>query len=352
MLSSTQRVVHAAASNAILISGLLSACTADKQTEAGMSQANKDASADAKWSLVLEDLPAALLSVSGSGAEDVWAVGALLDDEAVVLHSDGASWRRVRVGATADLWWVHTFDRETRFMAGDKGSVIRGEGEEFRALPTPDSNTTLYGIWGSSPDAIWAVGTDGSNGVIWRYEGGSFEPAAVDPALLDGVTLFKVWGRSADDVWIVGDQGVVLHYDGESVAPVDANIKLPLTTVHGTASSLYAVGGFGGAVIAGFENGAWVDLTPDDAPAFFGVCARGDTAYAVGAAGEVFKRTKAGPFRRVETGLDLAREYHAAWIDPDGGVWAVGGHVSDAPLVQGLLSYYGTQPPSTRAPEL
>jgi hypothetical protein len=93
-------------------------------------------------------------------------------------------------------------------------------------------------------------------------------------------------------------------------------------------------------------------MTPPDAPPMNGVYARGDVAYAVGDYGEVLRRTAGGPFERVETGLDLARDYHAVWMDEAGGVWAVGGHVNVAPLVQGLLSYGGPNPPPALVPTL
>jgi hypothetical protein len=34
------------------------------------------------------------------------------------------------------------------------------------------------------------------------------------------------------------------------------------------------------------------------------------------------------------------REYHAAWIDPDGGFWAVGGELFE-PMENGILGYGG-----------
>ncbi len=301
---------------------------------------------------MLHDLPAALMSVSGKSPNEVWAVGALLDDEALVLHYDGAAWNRVRVGAPSDLWWVDVFDSGTIFMAGAQGTIVRGNGSEFSKLSTPDAGSTIYGVWGTTPDDMWAVGTDGSNAVVWRSNGDAFEPMEIDPALLAHTTLFKVWGRSANDVWMVGDQGLILHFDGDSVSVMPTPTNVPLTTVNGTDSAVYAVGGLGGSVILALEAGEWEDLTPPKTPSVSGVFARADVVYVVGRFGEVLKRTGSAPFARVETGLDLARDYHAVWIDPDGGVWAVGGHINDAPLVQGLLSYSGAHPPPDRAPKL
>ncbi len=304
------------------------------------------------WALVLHDLPAALLSVTGTAPDDVWAAGGLLDEEALVLHFDGQAWGRIHVGARNDLWWAQVFDDETIFLAGGGGTIIRGDGASFAAMSTPDPAATLYGIWGSDPDHMWAVGTDGTNGVVWRSSEQGFDTAVVDSALLEKAPLFKVWGRGADDVWMVGIQGQILHFDGERVTRVASDNARPLTTVHGTASALYAVGGIAGPVVLGLEGDTWQDMTPPDAPSMNGVYARGDVAYAVGAHGEVLRKTAGHSFERVETGLDLARDYHAVWLDENGGVWAVGGHVSVAPLVQGLLSYAGPNPPPALATPL
>jgi hypothetical protein len=331
---------------ALLFLGLLSLACGSEAPHSGSVQTNS-------WNLVFHDLPAALLSVTGENRSDVWAVGALLDDEALVLHYDGQDWKRVRVHAKGDLWWTQVFEDGTLFIAGDRGTIVRGDGVSFSALSTPDPSATLYGIWGTDSESLWAVGTDGTNGVVWRSNGrGGFDVADVDPVLLEQTTLFKVWGRGADDVWMVGDQGRILHFDGQGVSAMSSPTHVPLTTVHGTDSALYAVGGLGGSVILGLEGEQWVDLTPPGAPALNGVFARGDEAYVVGVFGEAFERTGSGPFQRVETGLDLARDYHSVWIDEEDAVWAVGGHVNDAPLVQGLLSYAGPHPPPNRAPAL
>src|SRR5262249_17724997 len=58
--------------------------------------------------LILKQLPAALISVTGTSASDVTTVGADPDDGfgPYVLHYDGQKWKRLRTGATGDLWWI------------------------------------------------------------------------------------------------------------------------------------------------------------------------------------------------------------------------------------------------------
>ena len=66
------------------------------------------------WRGVFEDLPGALISVSGTSEKDVWAVGGDPGDGsgAFVLHFDGAGWRRLSTGQNVDLWWAHPFADE------------------------------------------------------------------------------------------------------------------------------------------------------------------------------------------------------------------------------------------------
>lgn len=93
----------------------------------------------------------------------------------------------------------------------------------------------LEGIWGSSPNDIWVVASDGTihhfNGTSWSSEASG------------STNLSAVWGTSANDVWTVGSQ-TILHYDGASWSSV-SNVAdgAILTGVSGTSSSqLWAVG--------------------------------------------------------------------------------------------------------------
>jgi len=49
-----------------------------------------DSGSTTRWSLVFEGLDAALISITGRAADDVWTVGANAGDGATVLHFDGA----------------------------------------------------------------------------------------------------------------------------------------------------------------------------------------------------------------------------------------------------------------------
>ena len=303
------------------------------------------------WQLVFHDLDPALMSVSGSAADDVWAVGADSRDGkgALVLHYDGDHWQRMRTGAEADLWWVHVLAPDSVWMGGAKGTILHYDGDSFTQLDTPGS-ATVYGIWGLQEDALWAVGgvPDEEPGFAWRYDGSSWTDVSDQlPDGKNGSPIFKVWGRAADDAWFVGLEGLAVHWDGERFERAETGTTQRLFTVHGTQSgepSFVAVGGYGESVIMEYAGTAWHNVAPKNAPAtLYGVCMRDkNTGYAVGHEGAVLQR-EGGAWKLLDTGLELFDELHSVWVDPDDGVWSVGGAVNDPIPSLGMLVHQGSE---------
>jgi len=313
-----------------------------------------DDAAPPSWQLVQEHLPGALLSVWGTSATDVWAVGADARDGTgpLVIHYDGAAWSRVPTGQTAGgLWWVFGFDGGPIYMGGDGGVILRYLGGAFTAMTTPGTNT-VFGIWGASPDDVWAVGgaSDARGGFAWRLTGGG-DAWTDEPTLPTDVppmaAVWKVFGTSASDAWLVGSNGVSMHWDGSALSRGDTGVGSSLFTVHGNAHRFVAVGGLANGIIVEYESGAWHTVALDaTAPGLSGVSIAGDdTGFAVGAYGSVYERS-AGAWQEVDLGFYLARNLHGVWIDPSGGVWSVGGQTFSAPLTDGVLIHRGTELPS------
>lgn len=309
------------------------------------------------WQVVHDGVPGALLSVWGSSVSDVWAVGADAGDGAgpTVLHLDGSTWSRRATGQSGDLWWVFGFAGGPVFMGGAGGMILRYQDEVFTRMDTPGTGV-VFGLWGSSPDQMWAVGGEagGSQGAFaWRLEGDAWSPAPGFPAGL-AVTdaLWKVFGRGDADVWMVGTGGNLLHWDGSALTPSFAGLAESLFTVHGNSQRFVTVGGFGTGLLLEHPVTApasepWLDMTPADAPSIIGVCLTEQGGHAVGEFGYVAQRGASG-WVTEDTGLDTigARSLHSVWIDPAGGVWAAGGEVRVPPLVDGLLVHRGEPVPT------
>ena len=105
---------------------------------------------DPSWTLLAQDAPAALLSVWGTGARDVWVTGgrAELDGAPTVLHHrDG--WTHVDAGVTgSDLWAVFGFEGGDVLFAGADGTIVRYRDGAFERMATPRTGT-IFGLWGT-----------------------------------------------------------------------------------------------------------------------------------------------------------------------------------------------------------
>lgn len=301
------------------------------------------------WQVVHRDLPGALMSVYAASADDVWAVGADSGDGSTLLHYDGAAWSRVDTGTTGDLWWIHGFPGGPMFAGGEDGQILRIDGVDQIAPMTTPGTGIVFGLWGSSPADMWAVGGNqgGASGAFaWHLDGDAFALADGFPTELETTdAIWKVFGRGAGDVCMVGTNGTVLRYDGSAITAEDAGASVSLFTVHGNADRLIAVGGFGVGALLENDGTGWVDASPEGAPQLIGVTASADQAYAVGVDGVVYRRGDDGVWALEPTGAGAFLPLHAATIDPDGGVWAVGGQVLSEPLVSGYMLHKGTAVP-------
>jgi hypothetical protein len=260
------------------------------------------------------------------------------------MHFDGADWTRLETGALGDLLWVFGLSGGPVYMGGDGGMILEYRNGAFTRMPTPHAVGTVFGIWGSSPEDVWAVGGasgGASNPFAWRLENGVWKEAAGFPSEVRGA-LWKVFGRGAADAWMVGTDGQMLRWDGSSFTEERAAVSESLFTVHADANRFVAVGGFGTGLILENEGDGWVNRSPKGSPPVIGVYLGEESAYAVGQFGAVYKRA-ADAWRSEETGLVVDESLHSVWIDELGGVWAAGGDVLTKPLVRGVLLHRGTQ---------
>ena len=309
--------------------------------------------------LILQEQPAALLSISGTSAADVYTVGADTHDGMgpYVLHYDGQSWHRLITGKTGNLWWISVTPIDGSFyMAGEGGLVLRYQlsAHAFAPLPTLGTENLLFGIWGTDANHIWAVGAElsnqGSSGVVWRFDGTRWtSDAAIGKLIPEGLPiLYKVWGRDEKDLYVVGDLGVVFHFDGAvwTRSTVDLGGAMPsdspLFTVHGNATRVEAVGGLDNGLILESQGASFANGASPQTPQMNGVFIRPDDAgVAVGIAGALAFRG-AGGWQLQSPGVDTGLDFHGSWIDPEGGVWAVGGNLT-TDLNRGILAYGGLE---------
>ena len=308
------------------------------------------------FEIVVEQTPAALLAISGTSEHDVWAVGADRNGFGpLVTHYDGARWERVATGTTGDLWWVHALPDQTVFLAGAGSTILRRRPGEaaFARMPTPGvARHIVFGLWAAASDDAWAVGslTGARGGFIWRLDASGWRELPL-PTSLRGTDpgLFKVWGDGQGRVWVVGNRGVVLRYAAGSEEPelLSLGSSTTLFTVHGAGDQVVIVG-LDTLVEGRAVDGALSPTNHSEGVLLQGVYVAADgQAVATGAGGVIYMRAKGGGWSRIDHDLALDVEsLHAAWIDPQGGVWAVGGNVLSNRLDHGVIVHRGAPPAS------
>ena len=315
-----------------------------------------------RWSIVGQRLPEAMLSITGRSASDVWTVGADKGQGPAVLHYDGASWTRLATGQRGHLWWVHAFSDGTAMMGGAGGMILRYDGTTFTRMETPGlGRHTVFGIWGSSPSDVYAVGgASNRGGFIWHYDGTTWSDVPLPrhiPMLTFDVTgeddptdvpgLFKVWGDGAGTVWVVGGANTILRSTMSGpfeVVSAGLATASTLFTVSGNANLVVTVGGGSNGLLLEGTAGTFADRSPPLSGLIQGISVQADgTAWASGQRASMFQRTN-NAWVEVDTGLafeTMIQSLHATWVDPTGGVWAVGGSVLSTDLDNGAVIHFG-----------
>ena len=316
------------------------------------------------WSTVVEDYgPGALLSGWSGGADDLWFVGGEMH-KPLVLRYEGDSWSTLDPGTGEQLWWVHGFTGGPVVVVGDRGTIARYDEGAWEQMPTGLTAVTLYGVWGSSPDNMWAVGgpyaladmgqpdpgpdsdpeSEPRRDILLHYDGTAWTQVAL-PELPErsvaAQSFFKVWGTGPDDVFVVGGGRLILHYDGTQweVQDTGPGSQLLFTVTGRGPDDVWAVGGGATAVLLHYDGETWteVELPPFSPQVIQGVwTAPGRPVYVSGFNGFLAELSE-GQWQVAD--LFTVHPLHAVLGDDSGGIWAAGGNIMTvSPNYRGTLA--------------
>lgn len=267
----------------------------------------------AKWSPAFDARGRWFMNLSARSAADVWAVGGT-QEQGAVMHFDGETWSEVPLDEQVPLLnWVHPFAADDVFVVGNGGTILHfdGKGWTKAAVPTTDP---LWGVWGASPDDVWAVGGSGfGSGQPWllHFDGAEWTPQELPPLSRQNVyALYKVWGTGRDDVRVVGQDGVALHFDGARWEEEDTGAKDDLISLWGTGPDhVVAVGGRGSGLVSVWDGQGWRTRSLSPLPGLNGVWLdSGEEAWVAGGGGTLGRidlRTLEFHADGADTSLDL-----------------------------------------------
>lgn len=186
----------------------------------------------AQWSVIPSPDPPvsftandkSLRDVDHVSANDIWAVGALVDTgsfraESLIEHWDGTAWsivpapqvgirselHGVTVVSTNDVWAVGEFSEAG--TGTSRALTIHWDGATWSMVPNPGGNySDLLAVDAVAANDIWAVGNNITlhwDGVSWSRVPFPYPPTGGSGSL--SVFLNGVSARASDDVWAVGN---------------------------------------------------------------------------------------------------------------------------------------------------
>lgn len=337
----------------VLVTAGTSACP-DDDGDAGGSGGGGAGGGAPGWQVIFDAgaLDRALLSIWGSGPNDVFAVGGPLGNsgfEALVLHHDGEAWTDLRAGGTDTFWWVHGTKGDDVWMVGERGRITHYDGATF-VEHDAGVDATLWGTFAFAADDVWAVGgtpegtLDQEDDIVLHWDGATWSRVAL-PGEPKRRALFKIWGTSADDLYVVGEGGIIWHrtHAGFTLESDGDLTSATLFTVNGCGpGEVYAVGG---REVLKRSGGAWQKLETTFGNNVNGVaCASSGEVVVVGFGGQ--KQRLTGGVWVDDFLAPPSGDLHAAWADETGAFWTVGGNFVTQPKPgvarNGIIARFGS----------
>jgi len=156
-------------------------------------------STEGTWQTLQLPISASLAAVTGTGPDDVFAVG----NAGVVMHYTGETWTLLSSPTSADLTGVISTEPGVAIAVGTDGTVWHLSTEDISVLPAPPGGVNLGGVWATGDTQIFAIsGHDffAYNGETWEYVRLPFYDVAA-----------SIWGIGSSQLHIGGWSTANLH---------------------------------------------------------------------------------------------------------------------------------------------
>jgi len=140
--------------------------------------------------------------------------------------------------------------------------------------------------------------------------------------------LFKVWGSSSNSVWIAGASGTLARAMRTTASSWCERVQ-PRSCSRCTRGAItWQPSGHVERLVARGSRHTLTDKTPPATPLLQGIWIDDGTACGRSAWAARFC-VRAQGYQAQDSGLDFSADQslHSVWVDPAGGVWAVGGKV-------------------------
>jgi hypothetical protein len=232
-----------------------------------------------------------LEGVSGTGSQDVWAVGGIsdpgsLDSSTLIEHWNGTQWQvvpspnpggpewpdRLHAVTAVGSWAVGTYWEPNGISYKHRSLIERWNGNAWRAVANPGT-AELFGVSAVSRDDIWAVGPNQT--LHWNGRSWTVVPPAIPAG--NSIVLRGVAAVSSHLAWAVGftqfscsdglcARPLIERWNGSAwvIVPVNVEGLGGLTAITASSGDAWTVGNGGangGLLVERLENGGWLPVS-------------------------------------------------------------------------------------------
>lgn len=173
-----------------------------------------------------------LQGISGTGPNDVWAVGPGGDLDKTIYHYDGAKWYNDGVSRIISPLSVCSFNKNNVWLGGNEGRIWHYDGSSWKEsvwFKKKNWDVGFQTIWGDNPDEIYATGyADSSNvwkGIILRYDGSKWVEIQI-PFLPYNFVKIKRGINESKNYYLLGsgvigtDTDALFEFDGQNIKSI------------------------------------------------------------------------------------------------------------------------------------
>ncbi len=197
----------------------------------------------------------------------------------MLMHYDGVEWTPLESMEDWEINDIWTADGADLYVAGKDimtfpdtiptGIIARFDGETWHVDEFDIYVERFTGIWGSSPNDIYAVGRVNCmddedpwlnplwRGTILHFDGNEW--SVLTDVQCGYPTFTGVHGTSADNVYVSGQEGTVLHFDGILWRVVTTGTTNDLNSVSGGPDGQFISVGSEGTILVSEEGTSQVE---------------------------------------------------------------------------------------------
>lgn len=251
-----------------------------------------------------------------------------LGNDSMVRRQAGGDFEAVETGIQKNIYGMWGSGPKDLWAVGAQGLLVHWDGGGWTLQANPvGSNDDLRGVYGADKSHVWVVG---ANGAAAEFNGSSWQPllaltgkplmngvfAAPDLPLKDGGTTYLVWAATQGGLYQLVQQGPQKGFQKVVGAPSN-----PYLAIHGTDKDhVWAVGMYGQAVA--WDGVQWKSMNTGTSIALRGVWAHSPTAvFAVGEKGQALK-FDGKVWKVLKTGTQ--HTLTSVWGSAENDVWAAG----------------------------